>query len=96
MSLLSSEFEMHQSEQYNRLWAKGDSANLTKNEGKSYAALVEEHGLSAKFTSYFRDEHDQNQQICSYIMMQRLINKGVIKKIEKPYKISEPHMFEWA
>jgi DNA-directed RNA polymerase beta subunit len=94
--MYSVEMQMHEQKRYDDLFAKAEAANLTKNEDKSYNALVEEHGLTAKFTSYFKDEFDQNQPICSYIMMQRLINKGLIKKVEKPYKISEPHVFEWV
>jgi hypothetical protein len=94
--IASAEFEMNQQRQYDCLYKKLEGVNLNKNQRKAFEELITEHGLSGKFTLYYKDEKEKNINICSYSIMLQLVKKGLIKKIDKSYKSSEPHLFEWA
>lgn len=68
----------------------------TKKEYEALSALRIEHEGKERFTRYFKDENEQSQPLCSYMIMQRLEEKFIVTKDGVPKNNESPQFYRWG
>lgn len=75
---------------------ESNGESLTKKEYEAYSKLRDEHNNKTTFTRFYEDGEGEESMICSPIMMNRLVFKGIIQAIPRKAGYNQKQFYKWS